>query len=127
MALGTITVQVNAMTNNAYRNFSNTVIQAYYYCSSKLGSDIALTSGTIGTDALAENDNEGIAVAILAAALLANGKLHNHPEGVPKSIDELYTAEVGDMLLTPDEADEEQVSKEVMWDNDNPEDPWEVF
>lgn len=129
MALGSITVQVNALTSNAYSAFSNTLKQAYYHCSSKLGNDISLSSGTLGTDAVAENDNEGIAVAMLTAALLANGKLHSRPEGVPKTIDELYTDEIKDMLLTPDEQDETQLDKGVAWDNEPPSsfsDPWEI-
>ena len=126
MALGTITVQVNAMTNNAYADFSNVVIQAYYYCSAKLGGDIVIT-GTLGTNAVATNDNEGIAVAMLAASLLANGRLHSKPDGVPKTIDELYTSEMADMLLTPDELDEDQVDESVMWSNELPTEDWEVF
>ena len=120
MALGTITVQVNAMTSDAYSSFSNTVIQAYYYCSQKLGSDIGIASGTIGTSAVATNDNEGIAVAMLAAALLANGKLHSRPDGIPKTIDELYTEEIEDMLLTPDDTDVSTVLEDVMWDDSPP-------
>ncbi len=126
MALGTITVQVNALTSNAYSNFSNVVIQAYHYCSAKLGSDIGLTSGTVGTDAVTSNDNEGIAVANLTAAMLPNGKLHALPDGVPKTIDELFTDEIQDMLFTPEEAKETSISKSVTWDNEPPNDRWEV-
>ncbi|KKK47077.1 hypothetical protein LCGC14_3158840 [marine sediment metagenome] len=129
MALGTITVQVNALTSNAYSSFTNVVIQAYYYCSSKLGEDIGLTSGAVGTDAVTSNDNEGIAVAMLAAAMLDNGKLHALPDGVPKTIDELFTDELQDMLFTPEEADETSIGKGVTWDNEPPNtfsDRWEV-
>jgi len=129
MALGTITVQVNALTQNAYGSFSNTVSQSYYYCSAKLGEDIQLTSGTIGTDAIATNDNEGIAVAMLAASLLANGKLHSKPDGEPKSIDELFTDEIQDILFTPEEAEATTFNKGVSWDNEPPNsfsDPWEL-
>ena len=126
MALGTITVQVNSLTSNAYASFSNTVIQAYYYCSAKLGSDIGIT-GTLGTNAVANNDNEGIAVSMLAAALLNNSRLYSKIDGVPKTIDELYTAEIADMLLTPDEQDEIQVSEGTMWSNELPTERWEEF
>ena len=129
MALGTITVQVNAQTSNAYSNFSNTVIQAYHYCSQKLGGDISLASGTVGTNAVTTEDNEGIAVAALAAALLANGRLHSKPDGVPKTIDELYTTEIENMLLKPDEIDETQFNKGVAWDNEPPSafaERWEI-
>ena len=128
MALGTITVQVNALTSNAYGSFSAIVIQSYYYCSARLGNDIELTSGTVGTNAVTTNDNEGMAVAQLAASLLANGKLHSKPDGVPLSIDDLFTAEIRDLLLTPDELDESQMAKGIMWDNslpvDNAEKTW---
>ena len=129
MALGTITVQVNALTSNAYSNFGNVVIQSYYHCSSVLGEDIGLASGTVGTNAVASNDNEGIAVANLAAAMLANGKLHAQPDGVPKTIEELFTDDIKDMLLTPEEADETSIGKGVTWDNEPPNafsDSWEV-
>ncbi len=126
MALGTLTVQVNALTSNAYANFGNVVIQAYYFCNSKLGSTIGLTSGTVGTDAVTSNDNEGIAVSMLAAALLNNSRLYTKVDGVPRSIDELYTAEIADMLLTPDEADETQMNKGVSWDDSLPTEGWEV-
>ena len=126
MALGTITVQVNALTRNAYASFSTTVIQAYYHCSAVLGEDIGLTSGVVGTDAVTSNDNEGIAVANLAASLLANGRLHSQPDGVPKTIDELFTDEIKDMLLTPEEADETTFSKGVTWDNEPPTEGWEA-
>lgn len=129
MVLGTITAQVNAQTSNAYSNFANTVIQSYYYCSAKLGEDISLASGAVGTDAVTTNDNEGIAVAMLAAALLANGRLHSKPDGVPKTIDELYTTEIENMLLKPDELDETQFNKGTAWDNDPPNafaERWEV-
>ena len=129
MALGTITVQVNALTSNAYSGFGNVVIQSYYYCSSKLGEDIDLTSGAVGTDAVTSNDNEGIAVAMLAAAMLPNGKLHALPDGVPKTIDELFTDEIQDMLFTPEEAAESSIAKGVTWDNEPPNtfsDRWEV-
>ena len=126
MALGTLTVQINAMTSNAYASFSAVVVQAYYYCSAKLGGDIALDSGTVGTNAVTTNDNEGIATAMLAAAMLRNGKEHSKVDGVPKSIDELYTAEIADMLLTPDEADETQMDKGVSWDDSLPTEGWEV-
>ena len=125
MALGTITVQVNAITSNAYASFSNVVIQAYYYCSAKLGEDIA-GSGTLGTNFVTTNDNEGIAVANLAASLLANGRLHSQPDGVPKTIDELFTDEIKDMLLTPEEADETSFNKGMTWDNEPPTEGWEV-
>jgi len=123
MALGTLTVQTNAFTGNAYSSFSNTVIQAYYYCSAKLGADISVASGTVGTDAVVTNDNEGIAVAMLSASLLANSKLHSKPDGVPKSIDELFTAEIEDMLLKPDEQNELVIG----FSNDNPTEDWEAF
>ena len=123
MALGTLTVQVNVLTGNAYLSFANTVIQAYYYCSAKLGGDISIASGTVGTDAVTTNDNEGIAVAMLAAALLGNGKLHSKPDGVPKSIDELFTAEIEDMLIKPDEQNELVIG----FSNDNPSEDWEAF
>ncbi len=129
MALGTITVQVNAQTSNAYSNFANTVIQAYHYCSAKLGGDISLAGGTVGTNAVTTNDNEGMAVSALAASMLANGKLHPKPDGVPKTIDELYTTEIENMLLKPDEIDETQFDKGVAWDNEPPSafaDRWEV-
>ncbi len=126
MALGTLTVQVNALTSNAYASFGNVVIQAYYFCNSKLGSTIGLTSGTVGTDAVTSNDNEGIAVSMLAAALLNNSRLYTKVDGVPRSIDELYTAEIADMLLTPDEADETQMNKGVSWDDSLPTEGWEV-
>ena len=123
MALGTLTVQVNTLTSNAYSGFANTVIQSYYYCSAKLGSDISIASGTVGTDAVATNDNEGIAIAMLAAALLGNGKLHSKPDGVPKSIDELFTTEIEDMLIKPDEQNELIIG----FSNDNPSEDWEAF
>ncbi len=129
MALGTITVQVNAQTSNAYSNFANTVIQAYHYCSSKLGGDISLASGTVGTNAVTTNDNEGMAVSALAAMMLINGKEHSKPDGVPKTIDELYTTEIENMLLKPDELDETQFNKGTAWDNEPPSafaDRWEV-
>ncbi len=126
MALGTLTAQVNAMTSNAYALFSAVVVQSYYYCSAKLGGDIALDSGTVGTNAVTTNDNEGIATAMLAAAMLRNGKEHSKLDGVPKSIDELYTAEIADMLITPDESDEIQMSKGVMWDDEPPTEGWNV-
>ncbi len=130
MALGTITVQVNAQTSNAYSNFANTVIQAYHYCSAKLGADISLASGTVGTNAVTTNDNEGIAVSMLTAMMLINGKEHSKPDGVPKTIDELYTTEIENMLLKPDELDESQFNKGVAWDNEPPSsvnDPWVIF
>ena len=130
MALGTITVIVNSLTNNAYSGFSNTLIAAYYYCSSKLGADISIASGTVGTDAVATNDNEGLVVAQLTASLLSNGKQHADPEGTPKSIDDLFTTEMSTMLLAPDEQDEGLLD----YSNDQPEDTdttndtvWEVF
>ncbi len=123
MVLGTLTVQVNTLTGNAYSSFANTVIQSYYYCSAKLGGDISIVSGTVGTDAVATNDNEGIAIAMLAAALLSNGKLHSKPDGVPQSIDELFTAEIEDMLIKPDEQNELVIG----FSNDNPSQDWEAF
>ncbi len=129
MALGSITVQVNALTSNAYASFSNIVIQSYYYCSSILGSDAQVTSGTVGTNAVLTNDNEAQAIAMLAAALLKNGKEHSKPDGDPKSIDDLFTDEIKDMLLTPEEADPTTFDKGRVWDNEPPNqfsDPWEL-
>lgn len=127
MALGTIVTQVKAITSNAYGNLADNIKQAYYYCSAKLGGDIVLTSGTVGSSALAAKDNEGMAVAMLASVMLANGRLHSKPDGIPKTIDELYTTEIADMLLTPEETDEDIAAEGVMWSNDLPTDNWEVL
>lgn len=132
MALGTLTVQTDAITGNAFDSagtvFPLIIVQAYHYCSAKLGSDIAGT-GNVGTNFVATNDNEGMAVAQLAASLLVNGRLHSKPDGIPLSIDELYTTEIENMLLKPDELDETQFDKGVAWDNEPPSafsDRWEV-
>ena len=129
MTHSSVTVMVNSLTSNAYASFSETVLTSYYYCSAKLGEDIAILSGSMGTDGVTVNENEGLAIAMLAAALLANGRLHSKPDGVPKTIDELFTDEIQDILFTPEEADDTSFNKGVTWDNEPPNqfsDPWEL-
>jgi hypothetical protein len=132
MALGTLTVQTEALTSNAFSSsgtvFPLIIVQAYHYCSAKLGGDIAGT-GNVGTNFVASNDNEGMAVAQLAASMLENGKQYSKPGGIPLTIDELYTTEIENMLLKPDEQDETQFDKGVAWDNDPPSafaERWEI-
>jgi hypothetical protein len=117
---------VNSMSNNTYATtpVSENVIIAYYYCNSKLGATIA-GSGTIGTNFVATNENEGLAIAILALGLLREAREHaknKTEDATPRTIDEIYTAEVEDILLKPDE----QAEAHMGYSNDQPTEDWEV-
>lgn len=129
---------VNNLVNNAVSHsfegpqVIDAIENAYYLCSSLYGSEFPLTSGTVGTDVIViANIDHANAIALLATSILLESMLvkqkRNDPTVVIRTNDELITPEIRDMLLTADEADEDQVSEGVMWDDSGPTEPWEVF
>lgn len=111
----------------------NAVEAAYYYCSSVYGSLISLSSGTIGTDAVSVasgDENLGVAIALLSVAILLEGRRANQARTDPnitvRRVDQLFTEEMRNMLMTPDAANEAVPDEGVMWDNNPPTGSWEV-
>lgn len=103
---------------------------AYYYCSAVYGSLITTSSGTVGTSAITVADNLGVPIALLAVAILLEGRRANQaridPTITVRTVEQLFTAEMRHMLLTPDATNVAVPDKGVMWDNDPPSGSWEV-
>ena len=130
-------VVVDDLVSNAVTaNFSdadiiNKVKVAYYHCSAIFGSNIVVSSGTVGTNAITvDNTQQAVAIALLAEAMLIEGRKtlqsQTNPSQVIRSTDELFTEEMRNMLLIGDATDDEDVSEGVMWTNTPPTDSWEV-
>ena len=122
---------VNNMTSEDYEtaDIIDKIEVAYYYCSAVVGSNITLASGTIGSTSITITDNQiAMAIALLAEALLIEGRKIVQSRIDPniriRSTDELFTAEMRNMLLVADSLSEQSVSEDVMWSNDPPTGNW---
>ena len=124
---------VNEMTSADFTdtNIIGKVEVAYRYCSAIFGEDIPLASGTVGTNAINTTDTDhGMAIALLATALLIEGRKIIHTRKDPnitvRTTTELFTEEMRNMLITADVTEEEEVEEEVMWSDALPETGWEI-
>lgn len=124
---------VDEMTSNDFEaaDIIGKVQVSHVYCSGVFGSDIPVTSGTVGSSAIEVSDNgQAMGISLLAQALLLEGrrviKMRDDPSLVVRTTDELFTTEMKDMLLTADEADEDTMEEGVMWVNDPPTEGWEL-
>jgi len=132
MAADNVDHLVNEMTSSDFSpaNVSGKIKVAYRYCSSIFGSDIPITSGTVGSvDLVITDGDHAMAIALLAEAKLIEGRKiiqsRKDPSITIRTTEQLFTNEMENMLLTADEADEDTVEQDVMWDNSLPTQGWE--
>lgn len=129
----TAVAMVNSMTSNDYSSGSvasaveSTLATSFVYASAVKGDTIVKT-GSDWTDYIITDEGEAMSVAMLAEAILKDGRrvLQSRSFGsgnaLARSTSKLFTQEMKDMLIFPDELDDEQ------WDfsNEQPTESWDV-
>lgn len=136
MTSTTLTVPeiINGMTSNDFKSADVYIKQeiAYNTALGLLGNiDIEYT-GNINDDTFNVTDpQQAIGIAMFATAILIQGRIVNRSKTsatiiIPKSVDQLFTPQMMNMLVRGDVADEDDVSEQVMWSNDAPTEHWDV-
>ena len=128
MTSKTLVTLVNGLTSSAYKSGTTTsrvemaLESAYTYCVAK--KTTLSVSGSDFTDYVIADDGEAMAVCMLAVAILNEGRralrAKTDPNFIGLSIKELFTEEMFEMLLAPDES----IDFDIFYSS-NPVDDWQ--